>query len=287
VLLLFGVALILNVSTSAAANVATDQIAPKVTAVDPVNKAIILNSKPVKVTFNEPIKAGNKWIELRNCAGNVISTKNTISGNTVTVTPTKPLPKTFKYKLIFHSGSITDMSGNGMASYSTSFTVSKLSYSQMKDGLSRAQKFFINNGRLPTTVKFGTYKMPIAEFQNTIATQGLKINTKIAVTSNASLATIMKSAARFGYSGRAHTGPAMERIGSGDCWAMSDYLYKHMAAAGMKARIIQYATAYSSRHRSVQYLSNGAWVNAPYRTYGLNSMFNNTKSSGCIIACNV
>jgi hypothetical protein len=287
VLLLFGVALILNVSTSTAATVGTDQIAPKVTAVDPVNKAVILNSKPIKVTFSETIKAGNKWIELRNSGGKVISTKNTISGRTVTVTPTITLPKTVKYTLMFHTGSITDISGNNMNRYSTSFTVSKLSYAQMKDGLSRAQTFFINNGRLPNTVKFGTYKMPITEFQKIIATQGLKINTKIAITSNASLATIMKSAARFGYSGAASTGPAMERIGSGDCWAMSDYLYKHMAAAGMKARIIQYATAYSSRHRSVQYISNGAWVNAPYRSFGLNSMFNNTQSSGSVIACNV
>ena len=89
-------ALILNVSTSAAATVATDQIAPKVTAVDPVNKAVILNSKPVKVTFNEPIKAGNKWIVLKNSAGKVISTKNTISGRTVTVTPNNSITKNSK-----------------------------------------------------------------------------------------------------------------------------------------------------------------------------------------------
>ena len=97
----------------------------------------------------------------------------------------------------------------------------------------------------------------MAEFQKIIATQGLKI-TKPKVTvsalSNANLAAIMRSAAKYGYSGAAHTAAAMERIGAGDCWAMSDYLYKHMAAAGMKARIIQYATSYSSRHRSVQYL---------------------------------
>ncbi len=59
----------------------------------------------------------------------------------------------------------------------------------------------------------------------------------------------MKSAAKFRYSGAAHTGTAMQRIGSGDCWAMSDYLYTHMKAAGMKVRIIQYATAYASNHR--------------------------------------
>ena len=54
----------------------------------------------------------------------------------------------------------------------------------MKDGLSRTEKFLLNNGRLPNTVTFGTYNMPIAQFQKIIATQGSKSKPKIAVTSN-------------------------------------------------------------------------------------------------------
>ncbi len=49
----------------------------------------------------------------------------------------------------------------------------------MKDGLSRAQTFFNSNLRLPNYVSFVTKKILIAEFQRIIATQGLKINTKI------------------------------------------------------------------------------------------------------------
>jgi len=287
VLLLFGLALIINVSTSAAATV-SDNINPTVTAVDPANHAVVQKTNNVKVTFNEPITAGTNSINLKNSNGKVISTKNTFSGSKLTITPTKKLT-TGKYNLLLNAGSVQDLSGNINTAFSSSFTVSPITVAQMKDGISRAQKFYSKQGRLPTTVSYGSKKIPMAEFQKIIATQGLKINkpkVTVSALSNSNLAAIMRSAAKFGYSGAAHTASAMERIGAGDCWAMSDYLYKHMTAAGMKSRIIQYATAYSSRHRSVQYFSNGAWVNAPYRAYGLNMLFNNTKSSGLVIACN-
>jgi methionine-rich copper-binding protein CopC len=281
VLLLFGLALILNVNTSAAATVTTDHT--KVTSVSPANNTIIPTSRTVKISYNESIKRGNPWIELKNTQGTSYSTRNSISGNILSITPTTTLRSGFKYNIILHSGSVTNLAGNGVSLYTTSFTVSPLTLAQMKDGRSRAQTFFNTNYRLPNYVSFGSYQMPIAQFQQNIATQGLKINTKIAVTSTSSLDQIMKSASRFSYSSAAHTGAAMERIGGGDCWAMSDYLYTHMTAAGMTARIIQYATSMSSQHRSVQYRQNNTWVNAPYRQYFSTNMFNNTQSYGTVI----
>jgi len=289
VLLLFGLALILNVSTSAAATVTTNHTSPKVTAVNPANNSVILKSQTVKVTFNETIKAGTKWIELKN-GNTVISTKNNISGNTISITPINALTTGIKYYIIIHTGSVTDMMGNGNSYYQSTFTVSPITLAQMKDGLTRAQTFYNNNQRLPNYVSYSTFNIPIAQFQKIIATQGLVI-TKPKVTAAAvslsSLDAIMKAASKFRYSGAASTGAAMERIGSGDCWAMSDYLYTHMTKAGMTARIIQYATAYSSRHRSVQYRQNNTWVNAPYRTYFSTNMFNNTQSSGTVIESNL
>ncbi len=188
--------------------------------------------------------------------------------------------------LILHSDSITDLTGNGNSLYTTTFTVSPINLAQMKDGLNRAQTFFNSNNRLPNYVNFGTTKISIAEFQQILATQGLQINTKITNPNpNTSLASIMRSAAPYGYSHSAHTAETMEKLGAGDCWAMSDYLFKKMTAAHMHARIITYATAYSANHRSVQYQQNGTWVNAPYKAYGLNKMFDNTQSTGRIIAC--
>jgi len=259
--------------------------------VNPANNSVVLKSQPVKVTFSESIKAGKSyWIELKN-GKTVISSKNSISGKTLSITPRNSLATGIRYDILIHTGSIADLSGNGNAYYTSSFTVSPITLAQMKDGLSRAQTFFNNNQRLPNYVRYGSNKIAIGQFQKIIATQGLKINTKTtssnALASNATIAQIMISASKYGYSHSASTAAAMERIGSGDCWAMSDYLYTHMKAAGITARIIQYPTAYSSRHRSVQYESNGTWVNAPYRQYFSTNMFNNTQSSGTVIECNL
>jgi len=52
VLLLFGLALVLNVNSASAANVTTDHITPKVTAVNLASNSIILNSKHIKENFD-------------------------------------------------------------------------------------------------------------------------------------------------------------------------------------------------------------------------------------------
>ena len=52
-----------------------------------------------------------------------------------------------------------------------------------------------------------------------------------------------------------------------DCWGMSSLIYGRLTASGQKARIIQYATSMSSRHRTVQVYSSGKWVNYNYSGY--------------------
>ena len=78
-----------------------------------------------------------------------------------------------------NTGSIQDKSGNTNSYYSTCFTVSPITLAQMKDGISRTQTFFNINLRLPNSVSYGSNKISIKDFQKIIATQGLKINTKI------------------------------------------------------------------------------------------------------------
>ncbi|MDI6724077.1 MAG: hypothetical protein QMD61_05470 [Methanobacterium sp.] len=92
-------------------------------------------------------------------------------------------------------------------------------------------------------------------------------------TSNPQLDTIMRSGAKYGYRRGISTAAAMQRAGAGDCWAMSEYLNGKLKSAGYNSRIVQYATSYSSKHRSVQVYQNGKWVTVPYRAYGYNSMF--------------
>ena len=101
---------------------------------------------------------------------------------------------------------------------------------------------------------------------------------KTSTASYSTLSSILASGAKYGYSHSASTAAAMESIGSGDCWAMSDYLYSKLAAAGYHARIVQYSTAYSANHRSVQLYENGAWVDVPYSSYGYSMLFHATSS---------
>lgn len=93
------------------------------------------------------------------------------------------------------------------------------------------------------------------------------------VASDSGEATILRGAAQYGYSGAAHDGATMEKIGAGDCWAMSDYLQTKFSKAGIQSRVVQYANGYSSRHRSVQLYQNNKWLDVPYKQYGINQMF--------------
>ena len=51
-----------------------------------------------------------------------------------------------------------------------------LTLAQIKNGLSRTQKFFNNKGRLPKYVSYGSKKIPISQFLKILASKGLKIN---------------------------------------------------------------------------------------------------------------
>ena len=170
-------ALLLNVNDVAATNGTTDNTIPKVSSIDPVDKAVVTNDKIIGVQFNEPVKYGNQWIELKNSHGQIKPIMKTISGNTLTITPKAPLAKGLTYNLILHTGSVKDLSGNSLSLYKSSFIVSRLSLAQMKEGISRAQNFYYSNNRLPTYVNYDTGKINITEFKKIIATQGLTINT--------------------------------------------------------------------------------------------------------------
>ena len=116
------------------------------------------------------------------------------------------------------------------------------------------------------------------ETTSTTKKQSTSTTKKTSTTSSASLSAILASGAKYGYSHSASTAAGMVAIGSGDCWAMSEYLYGKLSAAGIHSRIVQYSTAYSARHRSVQLYQNGAWVDVPYSSYGYSTMFKATSS---------
>ena len=58
---------------------------------------------------------------------------------------------------------------------STPKTVSGLTIAQIKNGLTRAQKFYNTNNRLPNYVTIGTKKISITSFQKILSAAGLKL----------------------------------------------------------------------------------------------------------------
>ncbi|MGV8142994.1 MAG: Ig-like domain-containing protein [Methanothermobacter sp.] len=101
-----------------------DTIVPVISVIDPKNGATnVASSKTINVTFNEAIKAGsNFWIELINSSQEAIPFTTSIDGNILTITPTNDLTED-RYKLILHTGCVTDLAGNLLASKSIYFSV--------------------------------------------------------------------------------------------------------------------------------------------------------------------
>lgn len=87
------------------------------------------------------------------------------------------------------------------------------------------------------------------------------------------LDSIMITGSKFKYSQAHHTGAESVKYGSGDCWAMSDYLNSQFTKARYKSRIIQYAASYSSGHKSLHVHIGGTWQTVPYRSYGYHYLF--------------
>ncbi|MGV8143608.1 MAG: DUF3344 domain-containing protein [Methanothermobacter sp.] len=100
----------------------TDTTAPTIINTNPVNGETSVTNETITVTFSEDILEGTNWIELVNSTGTAIPFTMSISGNVLTVDPTSALEES-AYKLMIHTGSVTDLAGNLLAGKSIRFTV--------------------------------------------------------------------------------------------------------------------------------------------------------------------
>jgi parallel beta-helix repeat protein len=100
-----------------------DTTRPKITNTNPKNRATkVARNKTIKITFNENIKASSYWIELVASNGSKITIKKSIKGKVLTLTHTAKLKANTKYKLILHTGAVTDTAGNPVAAKTITFT---------------------------------------------------------------------------------------------------------------------------------------------------------------------
>jgi methionine-rich copper-binding protein CopC len=100
-------------------------VVPKIVSINPANKAVnVKKNQVIKVTFNKSVKAGSLWIELIKSNGTSIPLTFTINGKVLTIN--HPVLSYGTYSLLFHTGSITDLTGNKLAGCRFSFTVNKI-----------------------------------------------------------------------------------------------------------------------------------------------------------------
>ncbi|WP_255360703.1 Ig-like domain-containing protein [Methanobacterium bryantii] len=104
-------------------NLTNDLNSPTVKSVDPTNKSIgVAVNKVIKVTFSESINAGTYCIKLRDTSGKTVSVTKSINGNVLMIKPTANLTNGTKYTLLIYNGSVTDLSGNNVSAYTSTFT---------------------------------------------------------------------------------------------------------------------------------------------------------------------
>jgi transglutaminase-like putative cysteine protease len=180
VLLLIGLAVVLNVNFSSATTVNQTNIN---------NSTHTINNSTVSNTVTST--ASNKTVKTNSVSN---STKNLASGepiivNGLTVTQLKDgisRVQTFYYKnsrlpnyVSYGTRKVliaTFQKNVATAGLTINLSVNGLTVAQLKDGISRVQTFYSKNGRLPNYVSYGTRKVLIATFQNNIATAGLKLS---------------------------------------------------------------------------------------------------------------
>jgi cell wall hydrolase len=126
-----------------------------------------------------------------------------------------------------------------------------------------------------TTTAMAKWDQLLAKVQATSGNSNTASSTS-AATSSKSISTAKKAYAKsYARAVRSSRGGK----GIGDCWTNSAALYSQLTGSGQKARIIQYATSLSARHRSVQVYSNGAWVNYNYKANGYAQTYYATSNS--------
>lgn len=101
---------------------------PTVVSVNPADRSVnVPSNKVIKVTFSSTVqKSGNFWVELKS-GGSIIPITKSLNGNVLTVTPKSALPEK-AYRLILHTGCVTDLENHPLKLFVTTFSVGSSPY---------------------------------------------------------------------------------------------------------------------------------------------------------------
>ena len=87
------------------------------------------------------------------------------------------------------------------------------------------------------------------------------------------ISQIVSEINKFSYSGSCSDASCLKSSKSGDCWALSDYIYNRLKEAGISAKIHQYKTSSSNQHRQVEYKNGSSWTMFPYSKSNIDHNF--------------
>ena len=105
----------------------TDTTPPTITSTDPANNADVTANQVISVTFSEPIQSGSSYNSISIIDTNTSTAQTitkSISGNVLTISSPDAWLTGDKYTVTIPKNSVTDVSGNNLATdYTTNFTV--------------------------------------------------------------------------------------------------------------------------------------------------------------------
>jgi predicted deacylase len=102
---------------------AQDTKSPVKLGLDPPNNSLnVPLNKTIRISFDEPIKFGNSWIELISRGGIVSPINKSIIGNTLIIKPKDLMANGIRYTLLIHTNSVKDFKDNSVAAYTSRFS---------------------------------------------------------------------------------------------------------------------------------------------------------------------
>ncbi|BAW32142.1 pseudomurein-binding repeat-containing protein [Methanothermobacter sp. MT-2] len=147
----------------------------------------------------------------------------------------------------------------GKAPDNVNSSIDQIKFETLVYIFSKVMNFYKTNGRLPNSVTVpsnnggnggnGTTSFGNGQLNGLQGTEGLQI-----------LAKYINQNLNHQY-GAATTAEGVERTGLGDCWGLSAWTAKVLYDNGYTVRIVQGASVEASNHRWVQVLIDGKWIN--------------------------
>jgi hypothetical protein len=148
---------------------------------------------------------------------------------------------------------LSNITSTGKAPSTISSSLGTMKYETMVYSLTKILNYYKTNTRLPNYVSVSAWNTGT----NSSSVQAI-------------LDAIGYAEAKFEDIQGQSSASVMERVGYGDCWADSQWLYNKLNAAGVAARIMGYVgggTGVWYRHSWVQINTGSGWVNWSYTKY--------------------